>query len=218
MPLDNINEIDDIFWRLETIVRTSPEYLRKVKPKWKHLEQTATNTARLFKLQKRWPDIPQSVLLELNTQQSVPFVTVMLGLLERRYVVNQVSMIQWWRRMVATGQDALLTYFSWKRFEETFTGRMVTAQDLIRVCSDNEAFLTNVGKVLADDQSVDFKIRELLGGLSMKSDVRKAFREWAMTNHPDKGGDAEKFLAVKLVYDEWLDIQKNNTQQQKDEL
>lgn len=218
MPLDNINEIDDIFWRLETIVRTSPEYLRKVKPKWRHLEQTATNTRRLFKLQERWPDIPQSVLLELNTQQSVPFVTVMLGLLERRYIVNQVSMIQWWRRMVATGQDTLLTYFSWKRFEETFTGRMVTAQDLIRVCTDNETFLTNVGKVLADDQSVDFKIRELLGGLSMKSDVRKAFKEWAMTNHPDKGGDAEKFLAVKLVYDEWLDIQKNNTQQQKDEL
>ena len=70
--------------------------------------------------------------------------------------------------------------------------------------------------MLADDQSVDFKIRELLGGLSMKSDVRKAFKEWAMTNHPDKGGDAEKFLAVKLVYDEWLDIQKQNTQQQKD--
>ena len=211
MPLDNINEIDDIFWRLEAIVRTSPEYLRKVKPKWKHLEQTATNTARLFKLQKHWLDIPQSVLLELNTQQSVPFVTVMLGLLERRYAVNQVSMIQWWRRMVATGQDALLTYFSWKRFEETFTGRMVTAQDLIRVCSDNEAFLTNVGKVLADDQSVDFKIRELLGGLSMQSDVKKAWHEWAKLNHPDKGGDAETFLKVKLVYDEWVNIQNKLT-------
>lgn len=216
MPLDYIYEIDDIFWRLEAIVRTSPEYLRKVKPKWKHLEQTATNTARLFKLQKHWLDIPQSVLLQLNTQQSVPFVTVMLGLAERKYKVSQPSMVNWWRRMCATGQDYILTYFSWKRFEETFTGRQVTAQDLIRVCSDNEAFLTNVGKVLADDQSVDFKIRELLGGLSMKSDVRKAFKEWAMTKHPDKGGDPEQFLKVKLVYDEWLETQKHNTQQPKD--
>ena len=74
-----------------------------------------------------------------------------------------------------------------------------------------------VDKVLADDQSVDFKIRELLGGLSMKSDVRKAFKEWAMTNHPDKGGDAETFLKVKLVYDEWLETQKKfNTNQNKE--
>lgn len=218
MDTDKLNEIDDIFWRLEAIVRVSPEYLRKVKPKWKHLEQTATNTARLFKLQKYWLDIPQSVILELNTQQSVPFVTVMLGLAERKYKVSQLSMVNWWRRMCATGQDEILTYFSWKRFAETFFGQTVVASDLLRVCSDNEAFLENVGRVLADDQSVDFKIRELLGGLSMKSDVRKAFKEWAMTNHPDKGGDAETFLRVKLVYDEWLEIQKNNTQQQKDQL
>lgn len=214
MDLDKLNEIDDIFWRLEAIIRVSPEYLRKVKPKWKHLEQTATNTARLFKLQKHWLDIPQSVILELNTQRSAPFVTVMLGLLERKFKVNQVSMVMWWRRMLATEQDTLLTYFSWKRFEETFTGDFVTAQDLLRVCSDNEAFLANVGRALADDQSVDFKIRELLGGLSMKSDVRKAFKEWAMTNHPDKGGDAETFLRVKLVYDEWCDIQKKAQQPQ----
>lgn len=214
MDIDKLNEIDDIFWRLEAIVRVSPEYLRKVKPKWKHLEQTATNTARLFKLQKHWLDIPQSVILELNTQRSAPFVTIMLGLLERRFHVNQVSMVMWWRRMLATEQDTVLTYFSWKRFEETFTGDFVTAQDLLRVCSDNEAFLENVGRALADDQSVDFKIRELLGGISMKSDVKKAFKEWAMTNHPDKGGDAETFLRVKLVYDEWCDIQKKTQQTQ----
>lgn len=217
MELDRLNEIDDIFWRLEAIIRVSPEYLRKVKPKWKHLELTATNTARLFKLQARWRDLPQSVLLELNTQESAPFVVIMLGLLDRKYHVNQVSMVQWWRRMIATGQEALITYFSWGRFESTFTGTVVTGQDLLRVCTENEAFLQNIGRVLADDQSVDFKIRELLGGLSMKSDVRKAFKEWAMTNHPDKGGDAETFLKVKIVYDEWLEIQKKlNSNQNKE--
>lgn len=216
MPLDYIYEIDDIFWRLEAIVRTSPEYLRKVKPKWKHLEQTATNTARLFKLQKHWLDIPQSVLLQLNTQQSVPFVTVMLGLAERKYKVSQPSMVNWWRRMCATGQDYILTYFSWKRLAETFFGSTVLASDIMRVCVDNEQMLGNITSTLSDDKCVDFKIRELLGGLSMKSDVRKAFKEWAMTKHPDKGGDPEQFLKVKLVYDEWLETQKHNTQQPKD--
>ena len=27
-----------------------------------------------------------------------------------------------------------------------------------------------------------------------------------MTHHPDKGGDPENFLKVKLVYDEWCEI------------
>ena len=31
-----------------------------------------------------------------------------------------------------------------------------------------------------------------------------------MTNHPDKGGDQQKFLEVKVCYDEWCAI--NNKQ------
>lgn len=208
-----INEVDDLFWRLDTIVRTAPDYIKRLKPKWKALEQTATNTARVEKLRKHWCDVPQSVMLELTTQQSVPFVTVMLGLAERKYKVSQVSMVNWWRRMVATGQDKILTYFSWKRFAETFFGTTVVASDLLRVCTDNQLFLDNIGKALADDKCVDFKIRELLGGISMQADVPTAWKKWALHNHPDKGGDAEHFLEVKLVYDEWCEIQKLNNQQ-----
>jgi hypothetical protein len=32
-----------------------------------------------------------------------------------------------------------------------------------------------------------------------------------MTNHPDKGGDPENFLKVKLVYDEWCEINKQQS-------
>lgn len=114
--------------------------------------------------------------------------------------------------MIATGQENVITYFSWERFEATFTGDVVHATDIMRVCVDNEHLLNNITTALADDKCVDFKIRELLGGISMQSDVRQAWKKWAMANHPDKGGDPELFLNVKLVYDEWCEIQSKLTQ------
>lgn len=208
---DLVNELDDIFWKLDNIVRTHPEVMRVINPKCMALKDTATICNRIAKLQKHWSDMPQSVLLELATRQSQPFVVVMLGLAERKYKVSQPSMVNWWRRMCATGQDYILTYFSWKRLAETFFGSTVLASDIMRVCVDNEQMLGNITSTLSDDKCVDFKIRELLGGLSMQSDVKKAWHEWAKLNHPDKGGDAETFLKVKLVYDEWVNIQNKLT-------
>ena len=209
--------VDDIFWKLDQMLRTNPELIRKLKPRWKQLEQTSSNTARVLKLQKLWwCDIPQSTLLELSTQQSAPFVTLLIGLAERKYKANQISLLLWWRRLVATGQEHILSYFSWKRLEETFFGKCILGSDILRVCTDNEALLNNINAALSDDKTVDFKIRELLGGLSMQADVRKAWKAWAIRNHPDKGGDAETFLKVKLVYDEWTEIQNklnNNSQE-----
>lgn len=210
---DERNDIDNLFWQLENIVRNNTDTIRVIKPKFNALVTTATNLNRVYKLQKAWPDMPHAVLLELSTQQSVPFVTVMLGLAERKYKVSQVSMVTWWRRMCATGQDCVLTYFSWKRLAETFFGSTVHASDIMRVCVDNEETLGKITAALSDDKCVDFKIRELLGGLSLQSDVRKAWHEWAKVNHPDKGGDAETFLKVKLVFDEWCEIQKKQLQQ-----
>lgn len=207
------NDIEELFWKLENIVRRNSDAIRFIKPKLKSLVAIATNLNRVDKLQKVWADTPSEVLTELSTQQSVPFVTVMLGLAERKYKVAQVSMVTWWRRMCATGQDCVLTYFSWKRLSETFSGTTVAASDIMRVCIDNEETLGRITSALSDDKCVDFKIRELLGGLSMQSDVNKAWRDWAKVNHPDKGGDAETFLRVKLVYDEWCEIQKKQPKQ-----
>jgi hypothetical protein len=57
----------------------------------------------------------------------------------------------------------------------------------------------------------------LLGGLSKTSDVRAAWKKWAMVNHPDKGGDPDRFLQVKVVYDEWCTLNKDLTQTNKQE-
>lgn len=207
-----INRLDDLLWECREIFKEHPELLTKYKAEWKKIELAVANTKRVNQLRALWPDVPSQAFLDLDSNQSVPFVTMMIGLTKRHYRVQPMSMFLFWRRMCATGQDNILTYFSWGRFEATFTdtAKMVTANDLLRVCSDNQIFLDNIGKCLADNQSVDYKIRELLGGLSMQSDVRSAWKKWCMTNHPDKGGDQEQFLKVKLVYDEWCEI---NSQQ-----
>ncbi len=206
------NQLDDMLWQIQQWLRTDPDYIKRLKPRFKLLEETATNTSRVLKLQEAWGEVPQHVIRELNSKQSVPFVTLMLGLAKRRYRVHQMSTVLWWRRMIATGQENVITYFSWERFEATFTGDVVHATDIMRVCVDNEQLLNNITAALADDKCVDFKIRELLGGISMQSDVRQAWKKWAMANHPDKGGDPELFLKVKLVYDEWCEIQNELTQ------
>lgn len=201
--MSELAEVEDLFYKLDTIIRRNPEYLKKVSPMWKSLESMSKRVLRVHKLQatKYWRDCPQSVLLELTTEQSEPFVKVALGLATRNIPVNQTSLVLWWRRMVATGQSNILTYFGWEGFNP---GLVVTGQDLLRQCTKNEDMLKNITDAFKSDVSVDFRIRELLGGLSKQSDVKAAWKKWCMTNHPDKGGDAEHFLTVKLVYDEWL--------------
>lgn len=209
MQTETSNELDDITWKLESIFRRDPKLMRKWKPKVKRLEETATNTARIFQLAERWPDVPQSLLMEFNTAESAPFIKVCIGLGKWKYDVSHTSLLLWWRRMLASGQQHILTYFSWPALErlQTFT---VTGSDLLRACTDNLALLEQVKTILADDQSVDFRIREMLGGLSKTSDVRAAWKKWVMTNHPDKGGDPEHFLEVKVVYEEWLTLNGGN--------
>lgn len=209
MQTETSNELDDITWKLESIFRRDPKLMRKWKPKVKRLEETATNTARIFQLAERWPDVPQSLLMEFNTAESAPFIKVCIGLGKWKYDVSHTSLLLWWRRMLASGQQHILTYFSWPALErlQTFT---VTGSDLLRACTDNIALLEQVKTILADDQSVDFRIREMLGGLSKTSDVRAAWKKWVMTNHPDKGGDPEHFLEVKVVYEEWLTLNGGN--------
>lgn len=204
---DILNEVDQICWQLERLVRSDPKLVKRVKPKWKAIETAATNVARVMKLQEKWTAVPQSVLHDLCTEASAPFVKVMLGLAERKYSVNQMSMVGWWRRMMATGQESIITYFSWSKLATTFFGHEVLGSDILRVCTENQQLLENITNALSDDTCVDFRIRELLGGISMQADVKAKWKEWAKSNHPDKGGDPELFLKVKLVYDEWNEIQ-----------
>jgi hypothetical protein len=204
-------ELDDIFWKLEELVRTDSKVIRKLKPRFKKLCEQATDFDRVEKLSHfpAWQQVGQSNLLSLTTRTSAPFVKVALGLAQRRLPHSPVSLMLWWRRMVAVGQTSVLTYFSWTAAEEFAKYSVITGSDLARIRIGNEQMFRDFQATFQDDRSVELTIREALGGLSMQSDVRKAWKEWALRNHPDKGGDAEEFLRVKLIYDEWVSLHKD---------
>lgn len=204
-------ELDDIFWRLEQLVRTDTKVIKKLKPRFKKLCEQATDFGRVEKLSRfpAWQQVGQANLLALSTHESAPFVKVAVGLCERRIPHSPVSLMLWWRRVVSTGQSHILTYFSWGSAEELARYTCITGSDIARICIGNSQMFDNFTKAMADDKSVDFRMREALGGISLNTDVRKAWKEWALRNHPDKGGDPEKFLVVKLIYDEWISFHKD---------
>lgn len=211
--MTEINEIDDIVWRLESILRENPSVIKTLKPKMKKLSNVATNTARIHKLCSLWHHVPQSMLNEFNTDESSPFIKLCVRLAEERVNCSEISLCLWWRRMLATGQQNIITYFSWSALSRLEVD-LVTGSDVLRACTDNVSILENTRMALGDDASVDFRIREMLGGISMNADVTEAWKKWALRHHPDKGGDPERFLRVKVVYDEWMTL-NGKTKQHK---
>ena len=89
--------------------------LTKYKSEFKKIELAVANTKRVNQLRALWTDVPSQAFTDLDSNQSVPFVTMMIGLAKRHYRVQPLSMFLFWRRMCATGQDNIFTYFSWSR-------------------------------------------------------------------------------------------------------
>lgn len=202
---------------LEQKVMENPKNITLVSRRVEKLKEKARNLVRLNKLKDLWTEVPQDTMNLLMTEQSAPFVTLMLSLSKKNYRPHQVSLVLWWRRLCSTGSEHTITYFAFDRFDKLMSSRddkVVYSQDIMRVCVETEDMLKDFSESLQTDTNVEYRIRELLGGLSMKADIKKEFKEWAMVNHPDKGGDPDLFLRVKLVYDEWVHCHNNKTTKQ----
>lgn len=52
---------------------------------------------------------------------------------------------------------------------------------------------------------IDEAIRKLLSDTNIsKAELKKRFRKLSMKHHPDRGGDPEKFITLKEVYEKCL--------------
>lgn len=205
------------FHEVEEIVRMKPKTLRHLKKLVNDLSESIAIQARADELAKAWyPTVPWEHVQELATRMSNPFLVVMNALHRRNYRTVPTSLLLWWRRLVSTGQTHHVSYFSMSRFDSLFSERkpslMVTGTDIERCCCDTEEVLKAFTDATSDPMNTEFHLRELLG-ISMASDIRKAWKDWAKRNHPDKGGDNEKFLEVKLTFDEWNET--NSTKENK---
>lgn len=195
---------------IESILRQSPSYMRLYVAPWvRKIETECRLRENIFTLagMGNWSAFNQSVLLELATEQSEPFIKLCIQLCKRGITHSPASLVMWWRRMIASGQTNTLTYFTWITFK--WTGQVVTGQDILFNCTNSKAMFESILVAVESEDVVDHHLRELLGGLGSKADIHKAWKTFAMTHHPDKGGDPQKFLEVKVVYDEWCKLHNN---------
>lgn len=162
-------------------------------------------TCKISELRKYldWSMFAPRVIATLATKLDEPFVRVMLSLARRGYRYSAISMYNLWRRLKAIGQDHIVTYFAFPGFGDP---RFITPEDLINQCDYTHSMFGMLKDQLSDDRLVEMSLRSLLG-ISQAADIKAAFREWAKANHPDKGGDTDKFARAMAAYDEWLDSQ-----------
>ena len=192
---------------IEKVMRTSPEYFRYYVAPWvKRLENECRLRENILTLMGmgKWCTFNQSVLLDLATEQSEPFIKLCIQLCKRGIPHSPASLVMWWRRMVATGQTNIITYFTWLTFK--WSGGVVTGQDILYNCTRTQQMFDAVLTTVQSDSVLDCHLRELLGGLGSKADIHQAWKKFCMANHPDKGGDPQKFLEVKVCYDEWCAV------------
>lgn len=195
---------------IEKVMRTSPEYFRYYVAPWvKRLENECRLRENILTLMGmgKWCTFNQSVLLDLATEQSEPFIKLCIQLCKRGIPHSPASLVMWWRRMVATGQANTITYFTWLTFK--WGGGVVTGQDILYNCTRTQHMFDAILTTVQSDSALDYHLRELLGGLGSKADIHQAWKKFCMTNHPDKGGDPQKFLEVKVCYDEWCAVNNN---------
>lgn len=148
-----------------------------------------------------WSKFAPSVIIQLTTKLDAPFIKLMLSLAKRGYRYSAISMLRFWRRLKALNQETVITYFAYPGFGDA---RFITPDDVLRQCDYTHSMFGVMKEQLADDRLVEMSLRALLG-ISQATDIKTAFRTWAKENHPDKGGDTEKFARVMAAYDEWLD-------------
>lgn len=150
-----------------------------------------------------WSMFAPNVIVHLATKLDAPFVKLMASLAKRGYRYSAISMFNMWRRLKTIGQDHIITYFAYPGFGDP---RFITPADLLSQCDYTHSMFGTLKEQLADNRLVEYSLRTLLG-IGQVTDIKTAFREWAKTNHPDKGGDTDKFARVMAAYDEWLDTQ-----------
>ena len=150
-----------------------------------------------------WSFYAPNIIARLATRLDAPFIKLMTSLAKHGFRYSAISMTNWWRRLKSLSQDHIITYFTYADFGEP---RFIGPNDLLAQCDRTKSMFGSLSEQLADDRLVEMSLRTLLG-IGQATDIKAAFRDWAKTNHPDKGGDTDRFARVMAAYDEWLDIQ-----------
>lgn len=153
-----------------------------------------------------WGDVPTRVALEFANTIDEPFLQLLRTIQIHRLPHNIHSLIRMWQRLKGLGEQHLITYIRTCDLVAHLP-KTIYGDDVIAMCYKGKDGLDAYMRFYRNGANVERHLRELLE-CSRNADIKEKFIAWVKTNHPDKGGDHDKFIEVKSVYDEWKRIQE----------
>lgn len=218
--MPNSNEFfDEVGWDNATdyisrFIELEPKRLKALQSFVKNQSEKMRCRSQVLSLYSKvgWNKFAQGVILELSNPVDQPFVRLMLSLTREKFNYNPMQMHLWWRRLKATDQRHIITYFNLTKFCNDFPDRntFITWVNIVDNCSITQDILNKVMEGMKSNRDVELNLRSRLG-VSMTADLREAWKKWAKNNHPDKGGDLETFVITKACYEEWDAINSKQT-------
>lgn len=199
--------------RLAEHIKIEPASMRELSKWYTALKAQHTHIELVHRLYKLpgWSCFNMQVLLDMANDVDAPFMRLMLRLSKDGYCYSVISMHRWWRRLKSINQQNLLGYLNYTMLTTDLSKVIpLTHERLLTSCVLTRQTLQSIHAMLLQDSSVDLTLRTRLDGISLKADVHKAWREWAKTHHPDKGGDVNTFILTKSCYEEWCAIYGDN--------
>lgn len=208
-PLDINGDYDELLSKLERLVMDNPKLVNTLK----HDVLKLCDDVKLREYNRKVIDrtifnpMPQYVKLELLDKVHNPFIRLIDSLVKCGYRnVSILSMYRMWKSLIATNNTSLLTYFNITKFDVP-KDNIVVGNDIINNCSLTREAVDNVLSSF-NEHTYRLTLCEMLGGISLESDIHLKWKEWAKKHHPDKGGDTETFIKVKIAYDVWCESMK----------
>lgn len=186
-------------------VITQPDAIADIKAEAKKTLELIVHCERLQQLRKYndWGRFEWSYMCTWANPVDEPFIKLMLSLSKHKYDYGAISMHRWWRRLKAVNQQNVITFFTYVNFKKQPGDGQLYWYDVYQQCCKTAETFAKMDAVYRDDTFVEMNLRALLG-ISQQRDIKDAWKEFAKTNHPDKGGSVEKFVLVKAAYEEWL--------------
>lgn len=186
------------------LVMSNPELIPEIKLEARRTLELIGYCERLQQLRtlEDWGRFDWALMCTWANKVDEPFVKLMISLAKHGYHYNAISMHKWWHRMKAVNQQHLIAFFTYNNFISPKIKERLFWTDVYEQCCRTADIFSQMSEIYRSDNAVEMNLRALLG-CSQKTDIKQAWSEWAKRNHPDKGGNVEKFILVKAAYEEW---------------
>lgn len=165
---------------------------------------------------KEWSGllVDSTLVDKLSLKCNVSFVNLMFKLIKQRRTYSAQRMLDWWFNVVATNQDHILTYLKWSVINKMIPrGSVVTPEDIMKACSVGKQSFEDFNDNLQNKQTLLHSVLTTLNIMKPNptlGEIYEAWKQFALTNHPDKGGNSKTFVHAQLVFEAWKNTNNHN--------